>query len=317
MLRAREPRMLSAERAENMIDASAFEDAVRILTDLGYEDLSQMTAKEIDSFLNRRRDDVFAEISRMSPDREIVDLFRIKYDYHNVKVLIKAEAMNASSDGLFSEAGRMPSAELKRLYSEEKYGFLPGKLGTAAETAKSILSRTSNPQLADFELDRSYFSELKEIADRSENEFLAGYVKLLIDAANLKSAVRTKRMGKSSELLKEAWIPGGSVDSGDILSADDPEKLIRLFGSAGLGKAAELGVEAGNGGKLTGFELACDNAVTGYLKNAKRVTYGSEVVAGYLAAAENEITAVRMILTGKLAGVRGEVLKERLRELYA
>ena len=35
------------------------------------------------------------------------------------------------------------------------------------------------------------------------------------------------------------------------------------------------------------------------------------------AAVENEITAVRMILTGRLAGVKSEAIRERLRDLYA
>ena len=40
-------------------------------------------------------------------------------------------------------------------------------------------------------------------------------------------------------------------------------------------------------------------------------------VAAYLAAIEGEIQAVRMILTGRLAGVKPEAIRERLRDLYA
>ena len=37
----------------------------------------------------------------------------------------------------------------------------------------------------------------------------------------------------------------------------------------------------------------------------------------YLAGTENELTAVRMILTGRLAGVPTDTIRERLRDLYA
>ncbi|MCC8079065.1 MAG: hypothetical protein LIO57_03240 [Oscillospiraceae bacterium] len=37
----------------------------------------------------------------------------------------------------------------------------------------------------------------------------------------------------------------------------------------------------------------------------------------YIAALESEITSVRMILTGLLAGINRETLRERLRETYA
>ena len=38
---------------------------------------------------------------------------------------------------------------------------------------------------------------------------------------------------------------------------------------------------------------------------------------GYLAELEGEITTIRMILTGRLAGIEPQVIKERLRDLYA
>ena len=54
-----------------------------------------------------------------------------------------------------------------------------------------------------------------------------------------------------------------------------------------------------------------------YLKGAKLISYGPEAVIAYLAAVEGEITAVRMILTGRLAGIAPQVIRERLRDLYA
>ena len=57
--------------------------------------------------------------------------------------------------------------------------------------------------------------------------------------------------------------------------------------------------------------------MNGYLGEAKLVGYGEEPAVAYLAAVENEITAVRMILTGRLAGIAPNVIRERLRDLYA
>ena len=90
---------------------------------------------------------------------------------------------------------------------------------------------SSNPQLADFELDQAYFTEMKAIAGELDNPFLSGYVKLLIDAANLKSAVRTARMHKSADFLASVLIKGGAdVDriaaaDGDGLAAADNSYL--------------------------------------------------------------------------------------------
>ena len=46
-------------------------------------------------------------------------------------------------------------------------------------------------------------------------------------------------------------------------------------------------------------------------------SFGAAHVSAYLAAMENETTAARMILTGRLAGLQPAVIRERLRETYA
>ena len=185
------------------------------------------------------------------------------------------------------------------------------------EEAKSILARTANPQLADFALDKACFSELADMAGTIDSKFLKGYVAVLADSTNLRSAVRTLRMGKDAAYLQEALVPGGSVREERFAQTADREGLTALFPNGILAEAAALGVQAVEGGSLTVFERACDNAVNRYLADAKLKPFGEEPVIAYLAAVESETTAVRMILTGRLAGIAPDVIRERLRELYA
>lgn len=316
MLRARESRMLTEERARRMLDAPTFEDAAKLLTDCGYEDMSGMNAREIEAALAAHRDGIIEEISRLAPDSVIPDVFKMKYDYHNAKVILKSEAMNLDPDALLVSSGRIPGTKLKLLYNEEKYSEMPGALGTAMEQAKALLARSANPQQTDFLLDREYFGEITACAEESGNDFLKGYAAIMIDAANLKSTVRTLRMGKGQDFLKSVLIRGGSVDC-DRLANADKESLPGLYVCSLLEKAAEYGALALQGESLTPFELACDNACNAYISKAKLVSFGSEPLTAYLAALENEVTAVRMILCGRLSGVRSEVIGERLRDTYA
>ena len=93
--------------------------------------------------------------------------------------------------------------------------------------------------------------------------------------------------------------------------------LAAIFASTCLEHAAALGAEAMKGGPLTDFELACDNGVSAYLSQAKTKPFGIEPAAEYLALLEGEITAARMILTGRLAGIEPEVVRGRLRDVNA
>ena len=230
--------------------------------------------------------------------------------------IIKGEAMGQDAKHLLSDSGRIPGLKLLELYNEEKRIMLPETLANAMEEAKATLARTANPQLADFVLDKAYFTELRAAVDKVDSPFLRGYAAILIDSANLRSAVRTLRMGKGQDFLREVLIPDGNVGAERVANATDKDSLAALYAHSALEKAAVLGGEALAGGSMTAFELACDNAVNDYLKGARLISYGCEVPVAYMAAVEGEITAIRMILTGRLAGVPSQTIRERLRDLY-
>ena len=268
--------------------------------------------------LSDRRDEIFCDLERMAPDKELVAMFRMQFDYHNAKTLLKAEAMNTHRSDLLSSCGRISPEKLEACIHDDSYTDCPEILGKAIAEAKSVLMRTENPQNADFVLDRAYFAELLNAAKELQSEYLVGYVRIMTDAANLRSAVRTRRMGKDADFLSKALIPGGEVDCDRIIAAyGSTESLTALYAAGPLAHAAVLGAAASEGGRLTDFELAADNAVTEYLKKAKLVSFGEAPVAAYIAAVNTEQCAVRMILTGMLSGVGSDIIRERLRELYA
>ena len=318
MLRAREAKMLTRDRAERMIDAPSFDEAAKMLTDCGYRDLSGCTAAEVEAELAAHRAEIFSELARLSPDPEPIEVFRMKYDYHNAKIVIKSEAEGIDRSDLMSLSGRIAPGVLQKCFMEEKYAGIPAELADAMVEAKSVLARTQNPQLADFVLDRAYFAELLKAADGLGSGFLRGYAQTMIDASNLRSAVRTMRMGKDADFLKTALVPGGGIDCARILAAfGSSDTLAAIYANTVLAAAAAQGAQAAKGGTMTAFELSCDNAVTAYLTRARLVSYGEAPVIAYLAAVEGEVTALRMILTGLLASLAPEKIRERLRDMYA
>ena len=300
-----------------MLDAPGFEDAAKMLTESGYEDMSQMTVKQIETALSERRAAVFHELETLVPDTAALDLFRLKYDYHNAKVLIKSEAMHQNDASLLSNSGRIAPDVMQKRFQEDRLRDLPGELGSASEEGRALLNRSANPQLSDFLLDKAYFREMNALAEALDSDFARGYVALLADSTNLRSAVRILRMGKDIGYLREALVSGGSVSEERLIQGISGEGLASVFAGSALSKAAQLGADAVSGGTLTAFELACDNAVAGYLADAKLCSFGEESVIAYLAGTENELTAVRMILTGRLSGVPSDTIRERLRDLYA
>lgn len=68
-------------------------------------------------------------------------------------------------------------------------------------------------------LDRACYAEMELLARDLDSRFLQRYVRLLVDVANLRTAVRVHRMGREPEFLRQVMLPGGSVSEQSIAAA--------------------------------------------------------------------------------------------------
>lgn len=314
-IRVLERSLLTRDRMERMLDAQTNEEAVKVLVECGYPELPVVDVDSVNAALVTMRDKVFEDLYAFAPDPAMIDVFKVKYDYHNIKTILKSEAMGLSPDRLLVDCGRVPPKELQeKLQTGSASGALEGLYRAAAE-AREVLNASHDPQRSDFLLDRAYFREMAALAKDTGSSFLEGYVRMLVDAANLKSLVRVLRMGKTDEFLRSVLFEGGNIRADQVLSCMSGG-LEGVYASTDFREAAEIGQAAASGGALTAFEKACDDAIIHYVAGAKYVAFGEPVVVSYLVAKDNELTAVRIIMTGRLAGLSAETIRERLREAY-
>ena len=316
-IRAMENKLLTRERMERMLEAHTDDEAVKVLSECGYGELTELTHTALDALLAQARAALYRELRSAVPDPGLVEVFQMKYDYHNAKVLLKAQAVGAEADRLLSGGGRWSAGAVKDAFQRDSLRDFTEPFRRAVTQAQELLNAGGDPQLADFVLDRAYFEEMLAAAEATGSAFLQGYVRLLTDATNLRSAVRSARMGKGSDFLHQVLLSGGSVDARTLASRKGGD-LSAAFRAGALAEAAALGdsLSAAGSGELTAFERACDDAVMAYLTRARRIPFGEQAVVGYLYARENEFTAIRTILSGRMAGLDADTIRERLREAY-
>lgn len=317
-IRAMENTLLTRERMEQVLEARSDEEAVKILQECGYPELDPTRPEAMDAALAAAREATLSDLADSAPDARYLDIFKLKYDYHNVKALLKAEAMDEDPAHLMMDMGRVPAEKLREAVSSGNLLDLPARLAAAAAEAREVLDTTRDPQLSDIVLDRWCYQDMMDVADATGSAFLRGYVQIQIDGANLRSLVRTLRMGKSAEFLRGVLFDGGEIDEGSILkvSADHGAGLAELYAPTSLREAAEAGAEALKGGALTDFERLCDDAVGEYLSGAQAVPFGEAPLLGYLAVRETEYTNLRILLLGRGAGLSPELIRARLRRSY-
>lgn len=316
-IHAMETRLLNTERLDRMIDAKDVSDAAKVLTECGYGDLNEVTASGVEELLAHAQAELFKDLGSAVSDRALLDVFRCKYDYHNAKVLVKAGALGTEQDRLLLGGGRYDRKTLAEDYRREDLRNYSETLRKGIARAREILGATGDPQQADFVLDRAYFEELTLLARQSESQFLKDFVALQIDVANLRAAVRASRLGKGAEFLSQVLVPGGTVDV-QTLARTRGEELGHLFQTRLLTDAAAEGAakSAPGSGPLTDFERLCDDAVMEFASAGRRVAFGEQPVIGYLYAREAETTAIRTVMSGRMAGLDGNTIRQRLRRTY-
>lgn len=317
-IKAMESTLLTRERMEQLLDARGEEEVQKILQDCGYPELDAADPEAMDAALAAAREATLSDLADGAPDPRYIDVFKLKYDYHNAKSILKAEAMNTDPGRMLMDMGRISAAELREAMRSGELDNLPPLLASAVAEAREVLQTTRDPQLCDIVLDRWFYKDMDAVAEATGSAFLHNYVQVQIDAANLRTLVRTLRMGKNEEFLRGVLFEGGDVSPDAVLavSAARGSGLAELYAPTRFQAAAEAGVEALRGGTLTEFEKRCDDAVGDYLSGAQFVPFGEAPLLGYLAARETEYTNIRILLMGRGAGLSAGVIRSRLRAGY-
>ena len=95
-LRCRERNLLTSARMDRMIDAPSAADAAKVLSEIGYGEFSPSSDRELGAALSAEREKLFQDLYRYVPDKAVVDVFKVKYDYHNIKTDRKSTRLNSS-----------------------------------------------------------------------------------------------------------------------------------------------------------------------------------------------------------------------------
>lgn len=320
MIRSLEKRLLTTEQFYNMIDSGSIDDICRTVQEAGYgSDAEPFRPDTYMSILAQRENNLFDETLKLGKDFKVLDVLNLVNDYHNIKVLLKAEALGIDRSDILLNTGTIPAARMAELVRDRDRSQLTENMLKAVLEASDAQARTNDPQWIDIICDKYWFADMERVAEESGNKFVQGYVKAKVDASNLKTYVRVRTMGEAWPFFSDMFIPGGTIEPTTYQRAytEDLNQFGAHFKGTLIYEAALDGrIDLEKTGKFTLFEKLCDDAVMHYAKEGKYVSYGIEVVFAYFVAKQAEMTNIRIMMAGKLAGTDPEVIKERMRETY-
>lgn len=317
--RVYEKNLLTSENLKRIIDTDNLEEALSSLNDTKYGELIQKLerAEDYEKILSQMLLDSYKAMIKISPDENLVHYLEEKYNFHNLKTLVKELIQDADYSSIYIDIGKIDHVKIKRNLKEDLTDN--DKYLSYAKKALDLYKENKDPQDIDLSLDKDFYEKLLEDSENLDYESLINFTKERIDLTNLKTLLRIKGQGQSVDLLEKALINGGNIDKNlfrDSLNADK-NSYSNLFFKEKIYPQVKKSMEENDLNKaMQKLEKVIDNHLMDFAKESKKVSYGPEVIMGYLISREMEIKNLRIILTAKLNSLSREFMEERLRDLY-
>lgn len=316
---SRQNQILSSMDLSKALELETTGQALAMLNDFGYGSGKDVEKEDFERVLTKGQHEISKLVFSIIPEEEELDFLLLPTDYHNLKVLLKSEFLGTDPSPYLTEGGRIEPAKLAKMTAERDYVFMSDDMKHGIERAIELFAKGRDPQEIDLVLDRTCYEEMSKSAAATRNPFLIGYVKLVIDLLNINVFIRLREIGKPWAFFQKVFLEGGEID--EKLFTGHYEEAYSQFADRmapyGFREIFTKGAAAvSTTGKYALLEKLCDDARIRYVRDAKYISMGIEPIAGFFIAKESEIKNLRMILTGKAAGTKAEVIAERLRETY-
>ena len=310
-IRYRENKLLNDADLNALLSAKDADAVIRLLRDKGWGD--NAGGSDPDELLRLEREKLWQFIGEIVPDKSNFYFLLVPNDFHNLKVAIKSITRDIKPDDmLIHDAVTDPYAIYEAVLKRE-YENLPEFLVEPAKEAMSVLLQTSDGQLCDIIIDRACMEYVGKLGKASDEEIIRLYCELFVASADIKIAVRSAHTKKRLDFITRAMAPCETLDVERLavaasLSYEDVLKYLENTRySAAIPQIRS---------SMSAFEKWCDDCITKAMKPQKWEPFSIGPVVAYLLARENEIKAVRMILSAKVNGLSDDVIKERLRMMY-
>jgi V/A-type H+-transporting ATPase subunit C len=311
-IRVLETRVIDRGALERLLDANTFAEQKRLLSETPYGRFLEgaETPEAVERSLDEALESWFRFLDEAELPAEVSNFFLVQYDYNNLRAAAKARVLGAPLTGLLTGHGAVPieafSADL---------GALPEALGEVARSLPDMESEDA-PALAeallavDDAVDRGMFAEMLRLAKASRSRFLMQYTQLRIDLANVRTLVRGSIAGLSAARVTGSLIDGGTIDlktmkllagssSSDIVAALRARPELRSLPDVDLADPDVL-------------DVAVESLALAAIERGRRGPIGPEPVIAYVLARQVEVSLLRVLLLGQLAGTDPETLRVRV-----
>ena len=311
-VKAMENSFLTNEKIVRMAYSDSLDEGFRVLLESSYGGGLVVDAKDYDALLQTEDARVSEFVLEAMPSGQGMESFVVKNDYHNLKAIVKGKYMRLDDvDFMLMPKGSFDPKEVKDMVYADDYSVLTDLQKTALlEIDSARANGNTSPRFIDLTLDKACYKEIMSSLKKVKNKFMPKYWQTNIDMMNISCFVRACNAGDKT-LFDESFIDGGKLEkrffTGELSGVLDKLTYTSYPQIA----------EALKTGDFVAFERIWDNTLLNIFKDERNDIFSVAPIAGFYVAKKIEIKIVRMICILLKNDVDKDVIRDRLRELYA
>lgn len=320
LIRTYELKLLQTDDFERMLKADDLKATLDNLkaTDYEFDQEELLQTKQFNEMLMAHLADVYREMYEVAPKPQLLDLFTLRYTYHNLKVLLKDLFLESNQETLLIPIGSLSVDQLKTLVSSGKNDNAHPLMVEAVRLTKEDFEERQLIEAVTVYMDTYYLRHLRAISDDLQNEDISAITDTLIDLYNLTTLVRSLNQGKPRSHLHALLSSSGTVSKQDLI--DDSingavSVLKKYYSSKVYGSKLEVVIEDNKINTLK-LDKIMDELISEIVSEGIYQAFGPMPLLGYIYAKETEITNLRLVLVGKDNQIDETILRERMRTIY-
>lgn len=322
-LRLYEASMLSQSDYDTLLQMESVDRLLDYLAKTVYVvDDSVKQTREFEPILQQRLEKVYKDLLEATPDPRVIEIFSLRYTYHNLKLLIKQKYVDRDLSNLLIPIGSYSIEQLKQVVETKGQNQdLHPVLQESVYDAMTSVEDTGDTFSIDIILDTAYLKHIGMNAEEIGSPEVKVFTQMKIDFQNLVTFVRAFNQGQSNSFIFAALSDSGAVSRNDIIQNwrdQDLNGLVESYHLADYMINLDPIWDQLQNKKVNPTEI--DSIIQGefseILRSYSFEAFGPMPVLTFLHFFENEIDNVRLILIGKENQLGNKIIKERMRPIH-
>ncbi len=319
-VRILEQQLLSKEQLNGILVSTSLQQALEALQKTSYEiDVQEvLESRQFDKVLDDHLKAHYEEVLELIPDASLLDVFSIRYTYHNLKVLLKSKFSGRDLTHLCVPLGRYSMETLNQLVETQDSLDVPPIMIEGVREAYADFENFGRLEAADVFMDRYYFKHLRFIDRTLNQDIIHQIVNIMIDMENMTILIRANQQNQSRSFLIGVLSSEGTIDKTSLIDEvleKGTDALLELYRNVPYYDRIVSIIESEEH-PVFALELLKEELIYHILQEATFEPFGPLPSLAYIHALEMEVKNLRLLLVGVDNEFSKEQLEERMRPVY-